>query len=472
MRPKKPLVAIIIINYNGKYFLDECLGSVMKINFPKNNYEIIVVDNNSRDTSVEYIRINYPQIKIIESEENLGFAGGCNLGVANAKGKYIVFLNTDTKVEEGWLLSLVKRIKSDNHIAAVNSKILSYFPFFEISVKSDVYMRSEFTNSINFQPVGILLENIFLNNKSLQHLIRYEKGFYDKEKGSIPARWTKGDALVMLPCNPKHENINFTLTIRSEKSSSNLRTKILIKLGDKILIEDNLKSYEIKQYEVNLKTSEIKKYFIYAVQNSGVVVFKNGYGRDRGAVVKADRTCIYEVDNDYYNKTCDIISFCGASVLMRKDLFEKNGGFDQSFFMYYEDVDLSLKFKRSNWKIIYEPLSIIYHIHAGSSEEWSPLFIYNTEKNRLAILLKHFPLHIFFIEFIKYFFILGISILKMIKWRLKEHWDLFEEWEEKVKLRIKVIMWIIFNLIYFIKKRLIINKKSKVSMEKIYRSLY
>lgn len=466
------VVSIIIINYNGRDYLKECLLSLEKINFPKNKYEIIMVDNNSQDTSIEYVKNNFPNVKIIESKTNLGFAEGCNLGVSFAKGEYITFLNTDTKVDRDWLTFLVKRIKLDKQIAAVNSKIFLYFPFIEISIKSDVFMRSEFTNSINFQGAGILLENVLLNNKSLQHLVRYAKGFYDKEKGSIPARWTKGDASIILPCDPRQKNMGFTLTIRSEKSSSNLKTKILIKLEDKILIEDNLESYDIKQYKVNLKTPDIKKYFRYAVQNSGVVVSKNGYGRDRGTVVKADRTSFYELDNDFYNKSSDIISFCGASVLMRKDLFEKNGGFDKSFFMYYEDVDLSLKFKRSNWKIVYDPRSIVYHIHAGSSGEWSPLFIYNTEKNRLAVLLKHFPLLIFFVELIRYFILLGVSILKMIKWRLKEQWDVFEEWEEKVHLRIKVIKWIFINFIPLIKQRSIINKKSRISMERIHKNLY
>lgn len=471
MITRQPLVSIIIINYNGKYFLDECLDSVQKINFPKNNYEIIMVDNNSEDTSVEYTRVHYPNVKIIGSDKNLGFAGGCNLGVVSANGKYIVFLNTDTKVETGWLSPLVKKIRSDKNIAAVNSKILSYFPFFEISVKSDVYMRSEFTNSVNFQPVGVVLENILLDNASLQPLIRYAHGFYDKEEGMIQARWTKGDSTILIPCDPRQKEMSFTILIRSEKSDSDLKTKITVKLKNKVLIEDNLKSYEVKQYRISLKTSEVEKHFQYAVQNSGVVIFKNGFARDRGAVIKIDRTNFYELDSSFYQKPCEINSFCGASVLIRKDLFEKFGGFDKSFFMYYEDVDLSLKFRRSNLQIYYEPQSVVYHIHAGSSGEWSPLFVFNVEKNRLAVLIKHFPFGVFYREAIFYLMLYIISILKMVKWRLKENWSVFEECEDRVKCRTRVISWVLINFLPLLKKRFMINKRGKARIN-VYQKLY
>lgn len=472
MISKPPLVSIIIINYNGKYFLDECLGSLQKINFPKNNYEIIMVDNDSGDTSVEYTKKYYPEVKVIESKANLGFAGGCNLGVTIAKGQYIVFLNTDTKVEAGWLLPLVKRIESGKDVAAVNSKILSYFPFIEISIKSDVYMRSEFTQSINFQPVGVLLENVLLDNASLQSLIRYAHGFYEKEGEIIEARWTKGDAIILLPCDQRQKEMSLTMLIRSGKSDSDLKTKITIKLGDQILIEDTLESYEIKQYRLIFQTAEIKKHFQYAVQNSGVIVFKSGYARDRGAVVKSDRTSFYELDNYFYQKSVEINSFCGASVLIKKDFFEKHGGFDPSFFMYYEDVDLSLKFRRANLKIFYEPKSTVYHIHAGSSVEWSPLFTYNVEKNHLAVLVKHFPLSVFGRETFLYLILYGVSILKMIKWRLKENWTVFEECEEKVRCRTRVIKWIFVNFFPLMGKRFAIDRREKLSRMSVYKKLY
>src|SRR3989344_4532530 len=318
MEASKLKASIIIVNYNGKHFLKECLSSVFEIDFPKNQYEVILVDNDSRDNSVEYVSVNFPAVKIIQSNVNLGFAGGCNLGVKNALGKFVVLLNTDTKVDKNWLTYLVKRIKSDKKIAAVNSKAYLYYPFVELSINSDIYLRSEFSDGVNFHSVGVLLENIVLNNKELQNLLRYRSGFYETEPGSIQARWTKGKSTVLIPIDSDKENNIVTLTIRSEKYQSNLKTRISINLGEKKLLEDKLESYQVNQYRLNLDNVVSEKDYLFEVQNAGLAVFKSGHGRDRGAVVKGYHQ-FYEIDNQFYNQPCEITAFSGVSVILRKD---------------------------------------------------------------------------------------------------------------------------------------------------------
>lgn len=472
MKNKHPLVSIISVNYNGQKFLSECFSSVFKIDFPKSKYEVIMVDNGSKDLSVKFTKENFPDVRIIESQDNLGFAGGCNLGVKESKGKYVVLLNNDTRVERNWLSALVKKIQSDKNIGAVNSKLLLYHPFVGLTINTDIFMRSEFTNTINFQPVGVQLENVVLENLNLQHLVRYRDGFYNVEKGMILARWTKGTANILIPCDPNTEKTNLVLTIRSGKTFSNLQTRISASLGSKILLSDTLGPSEIKQYPISIIYKEVKHSLKYEVQNSGVTLFKNGYGRDRGAVVTSDRTQFYEIDSPFYGQVCQINSFCGASVIIRKDIFNKLGGFDESFFMYYEDVDLSLRMKRMGWKIIYEPKSVVFHIHAASSGEWSRLFTYNVEKNHLAVLVKHFPYSVIFKEFLLYLIMWMITVLKMGKWRLKEHWELFEELRERVECRSAVIAWILKNFYLLFKERLLIMDKQKKSMQNIYKELY
>jgi GT2 family glycosyltransferase len=97
MKNSNPLVSIIIPNYNGKIHLEECLNSLQRIE--SDDYEIVFVDNASEDGSVEFVKDNFPGIKILQLEKNYGFAEGCNLGVEKAQGDYIVFLNNDTKVD-------------------------------------------------------------------------------------------------------------------------------------------------------------------------------------------------------------------------------------------------------------------------------------------------------------------------------------------------------------------------------------
>ncbi len=115
-----PYVSIIIVNYNGKHFLDDCLSSVYRQNGVP--FEVIMVDNASVDGSAEFVQERYPQTRVIRSGQNLGFAGGNNLGAAHAQCEFIVLLNNDTIVHDGWLFGLVDAMKDPN-VACASSLI-------------------------------------------------------------------------------------------------------------------------------------------------------------------------------------------------------------------------------------------------------------------------------------------------------------------------------------------------------------
>ena len=86
--PMDTLVSIIIPHWNGIDVLSECVDSLNNTEY--SNFEIIVVDNNSSDESVKWLKANHPKIKIIENDKNYGYAGGCNRGINNSKGDYII----------------------------------------------------------------------------------------------------------------------------------------------------------------------------------------------------------------------------------------------------------------------------------------------------------------------------------------------------------------------------------------------
>ncbi len=119
----KPLVSILIVNWNGKKHLKEVLSSIKKNTY--RNYEVIIVDQGSDDGSVSYIKKGHPYVKLVETKENLGFAGGNNVGVKYARGKYILFLNNDTKLEPDLLTYLVRAI-AEKGVGVVQPKILFY----------------------------------------------------------------------------------------------------------------------------------------------------------------------------------------------------------------------------------------------------------------------------------------------------------------------------------------------------------
>jgi len=119
------LVSIIIPHWNGISLIDECLKSLQKTTYP--NIEIIVVDNNSEDDSVNYIKNNFPSIIVLENQINEGYAGGCNRGAEIAQGEYLIFLNNDTIHKPNWIEPLVNLVEKTKNVAAIQPKILNYF---------------------------------------------------------------------------------------------------------------------------------------------------------------------------------------------------------------------------------------------------------------------------------------------------------------------------------------------------------
>lgn len=112
-------VSIITVNYNG---LEDTCALIETIPFNE-NMEVIVVDNASMNQEAETIAQRYPQVKVIQNERNLGFAGGNNLGIQAAQGKYLFLINNDTVFKDFNIQALIDRVESSPNIGIVCPKI-------------------------------------------------------------------------------------------------------------------------------------------------------------------------------------------------------------------------------------------------------------------------------------------------------------------------------------------------------------
>lgn len=120
----QPLFSIIIPNWNGKHFLDDCLNSLRTQTYQQ--IEVIIVDNASTDDSQTYIKEHYPEVILIELSENQGFTGACNIGMEAATGNIISLLNNDTEVDPNWVTEIVSAFDRHEDVGMIASKMLLF----------------------------------------------------------------------------------------------------------------------------------------------------------------------------------------------------------------------------------------------------------------------------------------------------------------------------------------------------------
>lgn len=120
-----PLVAIVILNFNGAKYLQKFLPNVIE-NSNEVWAQVVVADNGSTDDSVAYLQANFPNIKLLAWQDNLGYAGGYNKALSQIKASYFVLLNSDVEVSKDWLLPVITLLQSDDKIVAAQPKILDF----------------------------------------------------------------------------------------------------------------------------------------------------------------------------------------------------------------------------------------------------------------------------------------------------------------------------------------------------------
>lgn len=117
----QPSVAVVILNWNGKALLERFLPSVVATDYP--NLQLVLGDNASTDDSVTFVRQNFPQVSIIENDQNYGFAGGYNHILSRVEADYFVLLNSDVEVPVNWIQPVIEMMQSDEKIAIAQPKI-------------------------------------------------------------------------------------------------------------------------------------------------------------------------------------------------------------------------------------------------------------------------------------------------------------------------------------------------------------
>jgi len=179
-------LSIIIVNYNAKNFLHKCLTSIFNT-LTQISYEIIVVDNNSSDNTVEFIRHEFPSIKMIANKENIGYAKANNQGIKIAKSDLILLLNPDTVVFEGSIEKMVNYIKNNSDVGIVGCRVIN----FGSGLQWD--SCGTFLTPLNLCLKELGLEKFFLNHRFFGQRLMY----FWKRNSSQQVDWVSGVSMLL-----------------------------------------------------------------------------------------------------------------------------------------------------------------------------------------------------------------------------------------------------------------------------------
>lgn len=168
-------LSIIILNWNSKSYIDLCLQSVRKAIPSKLKNEIIVIDNGSTDSSIQYIKKQYPDVKLIENDRNKGVAPARNQGLMIAKGKYILLLDIDTIIREDSIEVMIQTMQSDNRIGLCGPKLVGTDGKLQFSCRNFPSVLSKIYRQFPGKLQNCLLEREELRN--WDHCSQREVGY-------------------------------------------------------------------------------------------------------------------------------------------------------------------------------------------------------------------------------------------------------------------------------------------------------
>lgn len=160
----KPTVSVVVLNWNGKHFLEKCLDSLLNQDYP--NFEVLLVDNGSTDNSLEFVRSKFGKngkLRVVALRKNHGFSKGNNIGIKYARGDYIIVLNNDTEVKKNLITKLVETAERSERIGSVGCKI--------VTDKGKTWFSQKFTN-------GGFIVPFFLQTLAKERIEAVSNDFY------------------------------------------------------------------------------------------------------------------------------------------------------------------------------------------------------------------------------------------------------------------------------------------------------
>ncbi|HKA94292.1 MAG TPA: glycosyltransferase family 2 protein [Acidimicrobiia bacterium] len=361
-------VRAVVVNYNGRDLTLECVRRLRATEWPADRFEIVLVDNASSDDVVATARAEWPDVRLVESDRNLGFGGGNNLALRDLEGvDAVALVNSDVLVEPGWLAPLARALSHNPTIGAACPKMLFASQFRDVELRSGTQRRGRGDR----RRLGVRVSGARVAGEDVWRDTQLVEGFWGPELGTEPEstyQWTSGRAVLRVP-----------VTASTTAEECELRLA-----GDAETVVTALSAGRERELDVGTEPSwhtiPLGGRPFDVVNNVGTVPTGDGYFADRGYL---------ERDHGQYATPESVFAWSGGAVLLAVPYLADVGLFDEALFLYYEDVDLSWRGRERGWRYRYVPDSVVRHVHSASTQAGSPRFDYYNERNRLVTLTRH-----------------------------------------------------------------------------------
>lgn len=391
MTSSEPFVRIVVLSFDGGQMTIDCIDSLLRTKWPTDRFEIVMVDNGSLDDVTARVRAGYPMVRVLEPLRNLGFAGGCNLGLsafrdsdghALSEYDFAALVNNDATVDPGWLAGLMLGFEAGNDVGAVSAKMLFADRFTGIDI---AVSQTSVAGIGDDRLFGVCVSAVRIEGKREDHRLQFDEGFHgpvahDPDRDEEFARWSKNAGSLRIVETRANPEVAQTVSLRL--SAETPRSVTLITDIDEVTVEVG-GGYADKSPVFTWVDVRVGSDVFDVVNNVGSNLYQRGFGGDRGFL---------ERDRGQYEQVAEVFAWCGGAVLLRAEYLTSVGLFDERLFLYYEDTDLSWRGRLQGWRYVYSPEAVVRHRHAQSSGVGSDVFRFHTERNRLLVLAKNAPM--------------------------------------------------------------------------------
>lgn len=351
-------IGVVVVHYGTDELTLRCLRA-LRADEVSPKTQVVLVDNGPDVGFGARVRVELPETKVIEPGRNLGFAAGCNLGIAALPSvELIALVNSDMVVTPGWLLPLVETIAASERWAAASPKILFEGRFRTLSVEAAPSWRPGRGDG---RELAWRLGGVRVGGRDAWADCQLVEGFWEPDEQGV---WASPSAVLRVPDMGPDEPVELLVGAPPGRS---------------VTLRSDSQELEVAAGRSWWELSALGAP-AHVINNAGNRWRPDGHGVDIG---------FQEVDQGQWDQPRSIEAWCGGAVLLRRAYLDDTGAFDERLFLYYEDLELSIRGAGRGWEYQYDPRSVVVHRHAASAA-LRPLKVARLkERNRLLVIARH-----------------------------------------------------------------------------------